>query len=72
MAARMANPRARPTARVPKATRVSVSLPPEVARTLQDIARQRRVSLAWVVRDAAERYLAEQWPLFGTPRGAAP
>jgi hypothetical protein len=33
-------------------------------RTLEDIARRKKVSLAWVVRDAAEKYVAEQWPLF--------
>jgi len=48
---------------------VSVSLPPDIARTLQDIAKQKKVSVAWVMRDAAERYIAEQWPLFGKGQG---
>jgi len=43
--------------------RASASLPPDVYSTLQDIARQKRVSFAWVIRDAAEKYIAEQWPL---------
>lgn len=47
-----------------RATRASASLPPDVYQTLQDIARQKRVSFAWVIRDAAEKYIAEQWPLF--------
>ena len=48
----------------PPATRASASLPPEIYAALQDIAKQKKVSVAWVIRDAAEKYLAEQWPLF--------
>jgi len=33
--------------------------------SFQDIAKQKKVSLAWVMRDAAEQYIADQWPLFG-------
>lgn len=47
----------------PRPARASASLPPEIYSTLQDIAKQKRVSVAWVIRDAAERYIAEQWPL---------
>jgi predicted DNA-binding protein len=42
-----------------------VSFPPELYRTLEEIAKHKKVSLAWVVRDAAEKYVADQWPLFG-------
>ena len=45
--------------------RASVTLPPDVYRTLQLIAKQKKVSVAWVVRDAAEKYVADQWPLLG-------
>lgn len=45
------------------APRASVSFPPELYRTLEDIARQKKVSIAWVVREAAEKYVADQWPL---------
>lgn len=48
--------------------RISVSFPPELYETLVGIARQKRVSVAWVVRDAAERYVSEQWPLFATDK----
>lgn len=48
----------------PRATRASASLPPDIYRTLQDIAKQKKVSVAWVIRDAAEKYISEQWPLF--------
>jgi predicted DNA-binding ribbon-helix-helix protein len=48
------------------AVRASISFPPEIYRTLEDIARRKKVSLAWVVREAAEKYVADQWPLFGS------
>ncbi|HXQ68933.1 MAG TPA: CopG family transcriptional regulator [Pyrinomonadaceae bacterium] len=44
--------------------RVSVSFPADIYKTLNDIARQKKVSLAWVVREAAEEYIAHKWPLF--------
>ena len=43
--------------------RASVSFPPELYRTLEDIAKQKKVSIAWVVREAAEKYVADLWPL---------
>ena len=45
--------------------RATITFPPDLYATLEEIARQKKVSLAWVVRDAAEKYLAEKWPLFG-------
>ncbi|SFN24958.1 Ribbon-helix-helix protein, copG family [Nitrosospira briensis] len=47
------------------ALRASVSFPPEIYRTLEQLAEKKKVSFAWIVRDAAEKYIAEQWPLFG-------
>lgn len=44
--------------------RVSVSLSPEVHATLEQIAQEKKVSVAWVMRDAAEQYIAAKWPLF--------
>ena len=44
--------------------RASISFPLELHRTLEAIAREKKVSLAWVVRDAAEQYVAAKWPLF--------
>ncbi len=40
--------------------RASISFPPDLYETLEEIAREKKVSLAWVVRDAVERYVAEQ------------
>lgn len=44
--------------------RASISFPGELYRRLEEIARQKKVSLAWVVRDAAEQYISDKWPLF--------
>jgi metal-responsive CopG/Arc/MetJ family transcriptional regulator len=44
--------------------RASISFPGELYRILEEIAQQKKVSLAWVVRDAAEQYVADRWPLF--------
>lgn len=42
------------------AVRASISFPPGLYETLEEIAKQKKVSLAWVVRDAAERYVADR------------
>ena len=44
--------------------RATISFPPEVYETLEGIARKKKVSLAWVVREAAEKYIEDKWPLF--------
>ena len=56
--------------RAPKALRCSVSFPRAVYQDLERLAVAKKVSLAWIVRDAAEKYLADQWPLLAqNPRG---
>ena len=40
--------------------RASISFPPDLYKTLEELAKEKRVSLAWVVRDAAERYVVDQ------------
>ncbi len=37
--------------------RAPISFPPDIYRTLEDIALAKKVSMAWVVRDAAELYI---------------
>ena len=49
-------------------TRLSITFPPETFRALEAIAEQKRVSVAWVVRDAAETYLRAKWPLLHESR----
>lgn len=43
--------------------RTSVSFPAELYHALEEIARQKKVSVAWVIRDATETYIAERRPL---------
>ena len=45
--------------------RASISFPADIYQTLEELAKQKKVSLAWVVRDAVEKYLAQD-----TARGA--
>jgi metal-responsive CopG/Arc/MetJ family transcriptional regulator len=52
------------------AVRASISFPPALYEVLEDIAKQKKVSLAWVVRDAAEKYVADR-PAVATGRGKA-
>ena len=40
--------------------RASISFPPDHYKTLEEIAKEKKVSLAWVVRDVTERYVEEQ------------
>ena len=40
--------------------RASISFPPDLYETLEGIAKQKKVSLAWVVRDASERYATDE------------
>ena len=47
-----------------KSIRTSVSLPRELHETLARLAKGKKVSVAWVIRDATEKYVGEQWPLF--------
>jgi len=47
-----ANPQSAPL------VRASISFPPDLYESLEGIASQKKVSVAWVVRDASERYVA--------------
>ena len=51
------------------AVRASISFPPGIYETLESIAREKKVSLAWVVREAAEQYIGSKWPLFKRKTG---
>jgi predicted transcriptional regulator len=59
----MSEKRGRKPTGKPRAIRVTASLSPEICETLQGIAKQKKVSVAWVIREAAEKYVADQWPL---------
>jgi predicted DNA-binding protein len=49
--------------------RASVSFPPEIYEAIEDLAKQKKVSVAWVVREAVEKYVADQWPLLPNLKG---
>ena len=55
--------------RVTRQPRASVTFPPKLYRSLENLAKEKKVSLAWVVREAAEQYIADKWPLFGGLKG---
>lgn len=42
--------------------RASISFPPDVYEALETLAKQKKVSLAWVVREASAKYISEQKP----------
>lgn len=46
-----------------RSARATVSIAPDTYQTVQAIAKQKKVSAAWVIRDAVDKYVAEQWPL---------
>lgn len=52
--------------------RASISFPSEVYETLEIIAKGKKVSLAWVVREATEKYIADKWPLLAGYRTPEP
>lgn len=45
-------------------TRASVTFPADLYTELERIAEEKKVSVAWVVRDAVEKYVEAQYPLF--------
>ena len=49
--------------------RAWISFQHEVYETLDAIAKEKRVSLAWVVRDAAEKYIGDSWPIIAKRNG---
>ena len=48
--------------------REPINLSYEVVLTLETIPNEKKVSLDWVVRDAAEKHIAGRWPLFAGPK----
>jgi hypothetical protein len=48
-----------------KGVRASVSFSADLYAEIGLIARDKKVSVAWVVRDAVEKYVADRYPLFG-------
>jgi len=61
---RGAKRKAKSSAAEERTVRATISFPSETYRTLDDIAHQKKVSLAWVVREACDQYISDKWPLF--------
>jgi metal-responsive CopG/Arc/MetJ family transcriptional regulator len=59
----MAAKRKAPSATAKSMIRTSVGFPPDLYRTLEQIAEKQKVSVGWIVRDAADKYIADRWPL---------
>ncbi len=59
----------KPRIRAADTTRASVSFPSNIYEELERIAEVKKVSLAWVVREAAEKYVTDQWPLLVQTQG---
>ncbi|MBT6274290.1 MAG: CopG family transcriptional regulator [Chromatiales bacterium] len=49
----------------PTSVRASISFPRDHYELIERIAAEKKVSVAWVVRDAVEAYLGGRWPLLG-------
>jgi predicted transcriptional regulator len=49
-----------PKAQRKAAVRASITFPPDLYENLEEIAKQKKVSLAWVMRDASEKYVASE------------
>lgn len=47
-----------------KTVRTSVTVSAGDYREIEAIAERKKVSVAWVVRDAVEQYLAREFPMF--------
>ena len=46
-----------------KPARITISFTEEMYEELEKLAEKGKVSLAWVVRDAVEKYISEEYPL---------
>jgi hypothetical protein len=49
--------------------RASITFPPDLYKTIEGLAKQKKVSIAWIVRDAVEKYVTDQWPLLAPLKG---
>lgn len=63
----MATKRKDPPEAAQSMIRTSVGFPPDIYRMLEKIAEKQKVSVGWIVRDAAEKYINDRWPLL-TPQ----
>lgn len=58
--------------RPPVRVRISVTLPGEDHQELEHLARQKKVSVAWMIRDAVDQYLSGRRVLLNTRSESSP
>jgi metal-responsive CopG/Arc/MetJ family transcriptional regulator len=51
--------------------RASITFPPRLYRTLESLAKEKKVSIAWIVREAAEKYVTDQSPQSEKAKGSS-
>jgi metal-responsive CopG/Arc/MetJ family transcriptional regulator len=49
--------------------RASITFPPKLYRTLETLAKEKKVSIAWIVREAAEKYIGDELARPGKDKG---
>ena len=54
-----------------KTLRASVTFPRELYATVEQIAKEKKVSVAWIVREATEKYVSDKWPSFANRQEGA-
>ncbi|MDB6057680.1 MAG: putative transcriptional regulator containing the CopG/Arc/MetJ DNA-binding domain and a [Verrucomicrobiales bacterium] len=54
---------------IPSGTRITVTFPSDDYAELLRLASAKRVSASWIVRDAVEKYLTGDIPLFANANG---
>jgi hypothetical protein len=59
------NPKSKVAEKPKTALRTSVTFPSDLYDAIEQMAKKKRVSVAWIVRDATEQYVANEFPLFG-------
>ena len=52
------------SAKSEQSARLSVTFPLDLYASIEMIAKQKKVSAAWVIREATEKYVSDLWPLF--------
>lgn len=60
---------AREKAKANRQPRASITFPPKLYRTLEMLAKAKKVSIAWIVREAAEKYASDELVEPGKSRG---
>jgi len=53
----------RPRGQQQPSVRTTVTIPSETYQVVEALAEQKKVSMAWVVREAVDQYVSQQWPL---------